>query len=263
MKKDWHLIIDRNPAKGSWNMAVDDYLFRSLEEKATTFLRFYRWESPTVSIGYAQKVDKVVDLDFCRKRGIDVVRRITGGKLVLHHKEVTYCVCSSDAEIFSQKLLDSYKLISEALKRGLHAMGIESNLAKETPSEYVRGTLPCFSHPARDEIERKGKKIIGSAQKRAGKKFIQHGSIPLEKEEDLLKSVSLLGQKESLVKMTSLSEALDKRVDFDWAVEQFSSGLSTYFAVRLKPKTFSNAEMNIIRNIQKERYENPDWTYAY
>jgi lipoate-protein ligase A len=182
---------------------------------------------------------------------------------VLHHKEVTYCVCSSDAEIFSRKLMDSYKLISEALNRGLHAMGIESNLAKETPSEYVRGALPCFSHPARDEIEREGKKIIGSAQKRAGNKFIQHGSIPLEKEEELLKSVSLLSKKESIVMMTSLSEALGKRVDFDWAVEHFTSGISAYFAALLNPKTFSSAERDVIRKIQKERYENPDWTYAY
>ena len=63
--------------------------------------------------------------------------------------------------------------------------------------------------------------------------------------------------------MTSLSEALGKRVDFDWAVEHFASGISAYFAVRLNPKTFSNAERGVIRKIQKELYENPDWTHAY
>jgi len=159
--------------------------------------------------------------------------------------------------------MDSYKLISKALKRGLHEMGIESHLAKETPSDYVRGALPCFSHPARDEIEMDGKKIIGSAQKRTGKKFIQHGSIPLEKEEELLRSASLFNHKESIVKMTSLSEALGKSVDFDWAVEHFISGMSAYFDIRLNPKTFSNTEMDEIRKIQKERYDNPDWTSAY
>jgi lipoate-protein ligase A len=202
-----------------------------------------------------------VDLDFCRKRGIEIVRRITGGKLVLHHKEVTYTVCSSDTDIFSQKLMDSYKLISEALNRGLQRMGIESHLAKETPSEYVRGVLPCFSHPARNEIEMEGKKIIGSAQKRTGKKFIQHGSIPLEKDEELLKSASLLDQKESIVKMTSLSEVLGRKVDFDWAVDHFISGMSDYFGVRLNPRVFSTTEQAVIRKIQKERYDNPDWTY--
>ena len=248
---------------GSWNMAVDEYMFQSLGEEPTTYLRFYQWKKPTVSIGYSQKAEKVIDLDFCRKSGIDIVRRITGGKLVLHHKEVTYTVCSSDADIFSRKLMDSYKLISEALNRGLQRMGIESHLAKETPSEYVRGVLPCFSHPARDEIEMEGKKIIGSAQKRTGKKFIQHGSIPLEKDEELLKSASLLDQKESIVKMTSLSEALGRKVDFDWAVEHFIFGMSDYFGVRLNPRVFSTTEQVAIRNIQKERYDNPDWTFAY
>lgn len=261
MKKDWHLIIDRTPQKGSWNMAVDDYMFQSLGEEPTTYLRFYRWNKPTVSIGYSQNAKKVVDLDFCRKRGIEIVRRITGGKLVLHHKEVTYTVCSSDTDIFSQKLVDSYKLISEALNRGLQRMKIESQLAKETPSEYVRGALPCFSHPARNEIEVDGKKIIGSAQKRAGNKFIQHGSIPLEKEEGLLKSVSFLDQKGSSVKMTSLTEELGKRVDFDWAVEHLISGMSDYFGVRLIPKVFSETDREAIQKIQKERYDNPDWTY--
>ena len=262
MKKNWHLIIDKTPQKGSWNMAVDDYMFQSLGEEATTYLRFYRWNEPTVSIGYSQKAAKVVNLDFCRRNGIDIVRRITGGKLVLHHKEVTYSVCSSDTDIFSQKLMDSYKLISEALNCCLYRMGIESHLAKGTASEYARGAMPCFAQPARDEIEMDGKKIIGSAQKRTGKKFIQHGSIPLEKEAELLISASQSGQKEPIVKMTTLSEALGKKVDFDWAVEHFISGMSDYFRVRPTPRAFSTKELDAIQKIQIERYENPDWTYG-
>jgi lipoate-protein ligase A len=263
MKKNWHLIIDRTPHKGSWNMAFDDYLFQSLGEEATTYLRFYRWEAPTVSIGYSQKVEKTVDLDFCRKNDIEIVRRITGGKLVLHHKEVTYAVCSSDSDIFSKELRDSYRLISQALNLGLQRMGIDSCLAKDTPFGYARGKHTCFSVPARDEIQVGGKKIIGSAQKRTGTKFIQHGSIPLEKEEALLKSVSLLNQKQSSVKMTSLSEASGIEVDFDWAVEHFITGISEYFGVGFNPKTFSTSEQATIRKVQKERYDNPDWTKAY
>ena len=244
-------------------MAVDEFLFRSLGEEATTYLRFYRWDNPTVSIGRSQKAGKVVDLDFCRQNGIEIVRRITGGKLVLHHKEVTYSVCSSDTDIFSHKLMGSYRLISGALNRGLKGMGIESHLAKETPSGYARGASPCFARPARDEIEMNGKKIIGSAQKRTGNKFIQHGSIPLEKEEELLKSVSLSDRKGSVIQMTSLSESLGKKVEFDWAVDRFVSGMSAFFNIQLVSKTFSSAEMEEIRKIQRQRYDNSDWTYAY
>ncbi len=244
-------------------MAVDEFLFRSLGEEPATYLRFYRWKKPTVSIGRSQKIREVVDLDFCRANGIDIVRRVTGGKLVLHHREVTYSICSSDTDIFSRKLMSSYRLISEALKLGLRKMGIESGLAKETPSSYSRGRLPCFSRPARDEIERQGKKIIGSAQKRTGKKFLQHGSIPLEKDESLLRSASLLDEGEDNIRMTSLSDALGKDVEFDWAVEHLKSGIADYFAVRLVPETFSNSVQAAIREIQVERYENPSWTQAY
>jgi lipoate-protein ligase A len=260
--KEWHLILDKAPNKGSWNMAVDDYLFQSLEEQPTTCLRFYQWESPTVSLGYSQKVSQVVDLDYCRKMGIDIVRRITGGKLVLHHQEVTYSICSSDSELFTPTLMDSYRLISEALMRGLEKMGVESSLAVATPFLYAKGRLPCFSNPAKNEIEIEGKKIIGSAQKRTGDKFIQHGSIPLEKDEELLKSISLLNQEEDSLNMTSLSETLEREVDFDWVVDHLQSGISEYFNISLIPKDFSDADKAAIQKIQTVQYDNPAWTYG-
>ncbi len=260
--REWQLILDKTPTKGSWNMAVDDFLFQSLGEEPTTYLRFYQWERPTVSLGYSQKISEVVDLDYCRKKGIDIVRRITGGKLVLHHQEVTYSICSSDSGLFTPTLMDSYRLISEALMRGLEKMGIECSLAVETPSFYTKGRLPCFSHPAQNEIEVNGKKIIGSAQKRKRKKFIQHGSVPLKKDEELLKSVSLLNQQEDTINMTSLSEILERRVDFDWVVNHLQSGISEYFNIRLIPKDFSDTDKEAIQNIQKERYDSPAWTYG-
>jgi lipoate-protein ligase A len=262
MKKEWCLIVDETPRKGAWNMAVDDYMFHSLGEKPTTFLRFYQWERPTVSLGYSQRADQVVNLEFCRKNGIDIVRRMTGGKLVLHHQEVTYCVCSSDVEIFSSKLMDSYRLISEALMRGLERMGIRCTLAGETPSFYVRGSMPCFSLPARNEIEVNGKKIVGSAQKRTKNRFIQHGSIPLVKDEMLLKAVSQMDQEQSIVRMTSLSELRGEEVSFKTAVDHLVAGISEHFQIGYSRKNFSGKEMDMIRKIEKERYGNPEWNFA-
>jgi lipoate-protein ligase A len=262
MNKEWYLIVDETPQKGAWNMAVDDYLFHSLGDEPMTFLRFYRWERPTVSLGYSQRADQVVDLEFCRKNGIDIVRRMTGGKLVLHHQEVTYCICSSDVEIFSPKLMDSYRVISEALMRGLERMGIRCTLAGETPSFYVRGSLPCFSHPARNEIEVEGKKIVGSAQKRTKSRFIQHGSIPLIKDEMLLKAVSKMDQAQSFVRMTSLSELRGEEVPFHMVVDHLVAGISAHFQIGYQRKNFSGDEMDLIRKIQKERYDNPEWNFG-
>lgn len=261
--RDWNLIIDREPLKGSWNMAVDDYLFRSLGEEPRTYLRFYRWKRPTASIGYSQKASKVVDVDYCGKNGIDIVRRITGGKMVLHHKEVTYSVCSSDEEIFPPNLAGSYSLVSQALMRGLERMGLHPCLADSSPDFYARGDLPCFSYPARNEVEVMGKKIIGSAQKRVGSKFLQHGSIPLEEDEELLQSVSTLPEKSGNIRMISIHEAVGKKVSFDWVVEHLEQGFSEFFGVRFRLKTFSSDEMDAIRHIQTQKYENPSWTFSH
>lgn len=260
-KQVWYLLIDKRPLPGSLNMAVDHYLFHSLDENAKTFVRFYRWERPTASLGYSQRVYKVADVDFCQRNGIDLVRRMTGGKLVLHHKEVTYSVCSSDSQTFPPTVGDSYKLISEALMRGLEKMGLKPYLANSSPDFYARGNLPCFSYPARNEIEIMGKKIIGSAQKRVGSRFIQHGSIPLEKEDGLLESVSRLGSDQKVIRLISLSEALGKKVDFTWVVEHLKIGFSEYFDISFQPKSFRREEMEKILKIQKERYGHRAWTF--
>jgi lipoate-protein ligase A len=251
LQKEWKLVLDEVPLPGSWNMAVDDFLFRSLSDEPQTYLRFYRWERPTASLGYSQNIRKVVDAGYCQKNGIDIVRRMTGGKLVLHHREVTYSLCSSDSETFTPKLMDSYRLISEALMMGFEKMGLRSCLADAPPDSYVKGNLPCFSFPARNEIEIDGKKIVGSAQKRTGLKFIQHGSIPLEGDQGLLKAVSTLEGNKNKVRMISLSQALNRKVDFDWAVEHLISGFADFFQVSLTPKILSAEDRDLISKIQE------------
>ena len=258
--KRWNLIIDPAPAPGAWNMAVDDFLFRTLADSPQTTVRFYQWLRPTVSLGCFQDLDRVADADFCRANGIDIVRRITGGKLVLHHQEITYSVCSSDTSTFTENLGDSYRLLSRGLMRGLEEMGLRASLAGPPPAAYVRGTLPCFSHPGLDEVEWAGRKLIGSAQKRVAGKFLQHGSIPLAKDEALLRAVSLLERRTAQLHMGSLSEALDHPVAFTWAVDRFAAGLEDFFGVEFEARTFTPEEQAAIGRLQTGRYENPDWT---
>jgi lipoate-protein ligase A len=259
-KKEWGLIIERSPLPGSLNMAIDEYLFLSLAKIPQTCVRFYQWERPTISLGYSQPLGKTVDLDFCRRNGIDVVRRITGGKLVLHWNEITYSIASSDAEAFSPTLAGSYRLISEALMKGLERMGLKARLAGPPPSSYSRRNAICFSHPARDEIEVGGKKLIGSAQKRVGTRFLQHGSIPLSKEEGLLREAALADKEGVEIRMTSLSEALGRPVRFEDVAENLAAGLAGFFGVALRPMSFRPDEYTRILRLQRRKYENEAWT---
>lgn len=259
--RPWKLLIDPAPLPGGWNMAVDDLLFRRAEAGAATYLRFYRWDKPTASLGYSQETARVIDVDFCRRAGIGIVRRPTGGKVVLHDREVTYAVASSDASIFTETLRDSYRLISRALLRGLELMGLNPGLAESSPEAYVRGTMPCFALPARDEIEIGGRKIVGSAQKRTGPAFLQHGSIPLEKDEGLLAAVTAPAAATDGAGMTSLGEALGRPVEFGWAVERFSRGIAEFFGVALEPFALGPEDLAAVRDLRDSRYATDAWTF--
>jgi lipoate-protein ligase A len=261
--KIWNLIVDEIPRPGSWNMAVDEYLFQTLSDKEPqTILRFYGWKKPTVSIGYSQPIDQTVNMSFCHERNIDIVRRMTGGKLVFHDDEVTYSVCSSDITSFTSTLDGSYRKISKALICGLKKMGLDPQLACSAPENYARNHLLCFSHPAQNEIEITGKKIVGSAQKRTGILFIQHGSIPLESHEEVLREVFFSHSQSMKINIISLSQALGKKVNFQWVVDMLILGFKESFKVVFQKRHFSSKETDKIRRIQTEKYACPSWTIS-
>ena len=76
--RTWQLLVEPEPLPGPWNMAVDEHLFHLAGQSPRTFLRFYRWERPTASLGYTQEAARVVDVEFCRAQGIDIVMECTG-----------------------------------------------------------------------------------------------------------------------------------------------------------------------------------------
>jgi hypothetical protein len=134
---DWKLIVDGS-LPGALNMAIDEGLLRQTSSPSSppvTYLRFYRWIRPTLSLGFSQKASRVVDLEFCKMRDIDVVRRPTGGKAVLHHHEVTYSVTSNDRRHFPcNDIGATYLKIARALADGFREMDLEVSLAPENPA---------------------------------------------------------------------------------------------------------------------------------
>jgi len=250
----WRLIVHDIPLAGSLNMAVDEFLFLGLPEEPRTTLRFYQWVRPTASLGASQKIERVVDSDFCLRSGIDIVRRPTGGKVVLHHDEVTYAVVSNDAFVFGPTLGSSYRRISEALVAGLGRLGLRASLAGPPPPDYARGIMPCFSHPARDEIEIGGRKIVGSAQKRIGSRFLQHGSIPIRHDEKLLRSATSYEGGER-IRMTSLSAELGRDVGFAEAARALAEGFAEAFGAVLDPRGLTEAEWEAVRKIEAPSVE--------
>jgi lipoate-protein ligase A len=175
---DW-LLIDDAPAGGARNMAVDEFLLRRIENGGgAPVLRLYSFSPPAVTIGYHQDAEKAIDVAAALADGIDVVRRITGGRALLHAGELTYSVSAAVGPPFGQALADTFESIAGVIVGALRSIGVDAVLggARHVGVESSM-TSPCLVSTSRHEITAGGKKISGSAQRRAGGAFIQHGSV--------------------------------------------------------------------------------------
>jgi lipoyl(octanoyl) transferase len=179
---NWRWLVERESAGGAWNMAVDEALWLELEEGRSDrpVLRLYGWTPPTFSLGHHQRPERAVDGDFCRSRGYGVVVRPTGGKVVLHDEEVTYCVAGlQEAPAFAGGLAATYAAIAAALAGSLQILGLPVTLERRQRASSPKEPSPCFLVPTQRELLVGGKKVVGSAQKRGRRAFLQHGSIPI------------------------------------------------------------------------------------
>ena len=182
----WRLLVDP-AAGGAWNMAVDEVLLDGAAAGTTPpTLRFYEWKPPCLSLGYFQPFD-VVDVDGCRALGVEVVRRPTGGRAILHDRELTYSV-ALPASVLGHDggVLPSYYRLSLALQDGLRRLGVPATLAPESAGGSAAHGPVCFDRPSAHEILLHGRKLVGSAQMRRGGGLLQHGSILIEPRIDKL-----------------------------------------------------------------------------
>lgn len=186
-------VLRHGPAPGARNMAVDEALMERARSGEVT-LRLYRWDPPCLSLGRNQEARGRYDRDAARERGIQIVRRPTGGRAVLHHREITYAVTAPAGRWGS--LRESYRLINRALLRGLAELGAEVREASEGPRDGTPGPTdrPCFRDPLPGEIVALGRKLVGSAQWRDRGALLQHGSILLRDDQALAEALRTSGR---------------------------------------------------------------------
>jgi len=173
-------VLDFQRYNAFENMAIDEAIFReTIKNKKQPTLRFYGWQPAAVSIGYFQDIKREVNVEKCRAAGVDVVRRLSGGKAVFHCAEVTYSVIACNTEpFFPPDILGTYRAISSCIAHGLACLGIKASLAETGRNPRDNDFRACcFSTPSRNELLVAGRKICGSAQMRSGGGFLQHGSI--------------------------------------------------------------------------------------
>src|SRR5208283_2899330 len=174
----WRLI-DSGPCEAPYNMALDESIAAAVRSgDSPPTLRLYGWCQPSVSLGAFQKITDI-DTSYCAANEVEVVRRPTGGRGLLHGKELTYSFSARNEGLFSQGLLDAYRKISTSFLLGLQRLGlpVKMKTRHERGSNLVRSPL-CFQSTSYGELTINGKKLMGSAQKRWADGFLQQGSIP-------------------------------------------------------------------------------------
>ena len=212
--------------KGCINIALDEIFFT--KEPFEEIFRFYKWSQPAYTIGYFQKFPKKED-DF------PVIRRLTGGLSVLHRDDLSYSLIVSDKiwpYIYDQE--KTYKIIHEIIKKSLEKIGIFcdniTNAKNDKTSNYS-----CVQTLYKDDLILNGNKIVGSCQRRRGKKILVEGSIHLKFSSE---------QTETFIR-------------------EFFKNLSLYLKCDISLRTLKDEEIFAAKTLCKEKYDNDKWNKLF
>jgi lipoate-protein ligase A len=176
-------------------MARDAALLARAAKTGESVFSVYCWERPTLSFGRNQRARGQYDRARLSERSVDVVRRPTGGRAILHHREITYSVTAPLRD--DESLRAAYDRINGILLAGLASLGVRATIARGGKA-LAPGPIPCFELPAEGEIVARGRKLIGSAQWRGESAFLQHGSILVDDDQSSLAALAAQGATEAV-----------------------------------------------------------------
>lgn len=252
------------------NMAIDEAIFReTIRNQTPPTLRFFGWYPSAVSIGYFQDLKSEIDVEHCKMAGIDVVRRMTGGKAVYHHDEVTYSLTAASSEkLFPDDIFRTYEIISRCLSSGLSILGINAHLAaldSASVNKKSEMTSSCFSVPSGKELLVANKKICGSAQIRTRGGFLQHGSVLMTF--DALKAATLTMpscSSEMCLQLRNSVTAVNELIAMAISAEDLSlvlqKGFTQELGIDLSEEPLTSTEQNMTAEFMK-KYKSGIWNW--
>jgi lipoate-protein ligase A len=250
------------------NMAMDEAVIEGLQQGTSLpLLRIYKWNPPTITIGYFQSA-KDIDFERCMNDGIGVVRRLTGGRAVLHWEELTYSILFSSEDFTPFHKKEIFTFIACCLVGSLSRLGIHAGIAEKTRGDMR--SADCFAAPAQYEVESTGQqKLIGSAQTIKDCVVLQHGSIPYTGRytniAKYLKRDARSGSKDTAPKSaalksaTSLSRVSGRNVSDEELLEALREGFSE--RLPLIEGSLTEVEKNRTKDLAFRKYASDDWMF--
>jgi lipoate-protein ligase A len=250
----WRLLL-APPRSGAENMARDTALLARAARTGETVFSIYSWATPTLSFGRHQTAAGHYDPGKIRAASMDVVRRPTGGRAILHHREITYSVT---APLSSLPLQATYARINRILVAGLSLLGVTAGIAEPEERAPAPVAGPCFERPAKGEIVAGGKKLIGSAQWRNDGALLQHGSILVEDDQTSLPAFAVEGEPGKEVPVPATLGALLGRAPGDEEVADAMFEAVTQLedpeSVRIEEKDIRGETLRYVEQFADERW---------
>jgi lipoate-protein ligase A len=239
------------------NMAIDEAILEArIKGLAPNTLRFYRWNPSAISIGRFQKIEDEVYLENCRKHGVDVVRRITGGGTVYHDAEgeITYSVVASKEGLKAEGITGAYAKVYAGIVEALKILGLKADFNEGDARACPNLTI-------------NGRKISGSAQCHKSEVVLQHGTllvdVDLEKMFTFLRvpwaktCMEVVGIAKD--KITSLKRELGKEISHAMVLNALTEGFQKALGTRLENGDLTSYEKKLAEKLYTEKYATTDW----
>ncbi|MFP4170012.1 MAG: biotin/lipoate A/B protein ligase family protein [Methanomassiliicoccales archaeon] len=241
----WRLI-DTDLASPPYTSASDEAMVRARQKNLTpNTLHFYRRDRPTVSLGYFQGVEESVNTQVVESRGIQLVRRFSGGSAIYTDQDqLIYSVILSK-EFLPEGTNEIYERVCSAVIRGIATLGLEAEFK-----------------PVND-ILINGRKVSGSAQKKERNVVIQHGTVIMDADLDLMFEVLKPGEKQKgKDDMTSLSHELGRKVEMEEMKGALIEGFSEVFSATIRRGVLTRYEKSCIDELVEGKYGSEKYTLS-
>lgn len=274
MTETWN-FINTGSQDPYYNMAMDEALLNFVSRgEVDPVIRFYTWNPATLSIGYFQRLQKEIDIEKVNEKGFGLVRRQTGGRGVLHDKELTYSVIVPESHPnMPSTITEAYRVISQGLLEGFKNLGFETYFAVPRSKEereklkQPRSSV-CFDAPSWYELVVEGRKIAGSAQTRQKGVILQHGSILQDIDIDELFDMFIFKNdrlkakmKEAFVeKAVAINDISDTHITLSEMEKAFEEGFKTGLNIEFKPLELSEQQLAEVKELE-EKYRSDDWMF--
>lgn len=274
MTETWN-FINTGSHDPFYNMAMDEALLNFVASgDIGPVIRFYTWNPATLSVGYFQRLTKEIDIDKVKEKGFGLVRRQTGGRGVLHDKELTYSVIVPESHPnMPSTVTEAYRVISQGLLEGYKELGLDAYFAiPKSKEEREKLKQPrsavCFDAPSWYELVVEGRKIAGSAQIRQKGVILQHGSLLQDVDVDELFDMFIFKNERLKSKMkaafvdkaVALNDIADHYISITDMEQAFEKGFKQGLGIELKPLTLTDEQLQEVKKLE-DKYRSDEWNY--